>query len=186
VTGKDEGKQRPRPDPEKVAPLTDAIENQLAPFRELGRSLDKQTRQAAAEAAELLTRTDRLQAHPKDSRDDMRRLIENVESLHAEQVGADNRRTIGRPPAEVPLRNVLKAEEKLKQRARLAAPPRTGPLTYSAIAKQVGLNRHRVREIEELMKIGWPLSESHPDFPADEGFVKLPTPRQAARLGRLR
>lgn len=107
-----------------------------------------------------------------------------VEALRREAAQRD--RPIGRPPKPLSQSAVLDAERELRKRAALAAEPRSGPLTYAAIARRVKLSRDRLRELEQLMALGWSLRESHPDFPAEHGEVRLPTPRQAARLRRLR
>jgi hypothetical protein len=93
----------------------------------------------------------------------------------------EHARRTGRPLGALELERVLAAERELGKRAALPD-PKPRPYTYEAIADRVKLNRDRVREIEELVKLGWPLRESHPDFPADDGFVRLPTPEEAARL----
>ena len=111
---------------------------------------------------------------------------------HAQKRIAEVRRgdgeLTGRPLEELRTADVEKAEARLKQRMKVV--PRSGrgkgPLTYTAIAAHAKLNRDRVKEIEQLMELGWPLRESHPDFSAKRGYVKLPTPREAARLLRLR
>jgi hypothetical protein len=112
------------------------------------------------------------------------------------QHGSERRRSrFGRPPEELPLKGVERAEKLLGERRRITKggvqpPPR---LTYEAIARSAGLvtpagrpNRDRIKQFEELVELGWPLRKSHPDFPARPGFVRLPTPREAALLLRSR
>jgi hypothetical protein len=120
----------------------------------------------------------------------MARLLD-LQLADAERQPANDDDQIGRPLEPLVLADVLLAEQDLKKRAALPKPPRSGPLTYSAIARRTKLNRDRLHELEELMRLGWPLSKSHPDprlrksrpdFPADAEPVWLPTPRQARRL----
>ena len=94
---------------------------------------------------------------------------------------------MGRPLDEgLRVEDVEKAEERLRQR-RETVPSGgrgSGPITYEAIAKHSGLNRDRVKQLEELLGLGWPLRKSHPDSFAKPGYVRLPTSRQAAQLLR--
>jgi hypothetical protein len=98
---------------------------------------------------------------------------------------------IGRPFEPLVLADVLDASDALRKRAARPKSPRSGPLTYKAIARRTHLNRDRLKELEELMQLGWPLSRSHPDprlrksrpdFPAETELVWLPRPREARRL----
>jgi hypothetical protein len=102
--------------------------------------------------------------------------------LAPREIGKSDSRMIGRPPHPLPQSKVLKAEKRLKKRVALSAKPRSGPLTHMAIAAHAGLTRDRVDQFEQLLRMGWSLRESHPDFPAAAGFVRLPTPHEAARL----
>jgi hypothetical protein len=130
---------------------------------------------------------DRLRAEQE------RKRTELLDWQHAEmrKRHADLDDTIGRPLEPLVLEDVLEAERQLRERAALPKPPRSGPLTYSAIAARTNLSRDRLHEFEDLIRLGWPLSESHPDrrlrksrddFPADKHPVWLPTPRQARHL----
>jgi hypothetical protein len=103
--------------------------------------------------------------------------------------------TIGRPPKSLKITSVEKAVKRLKARMKVTRPgdrARNKSLTYEAIAAYASagggnkfkVSRDRVKEIEQLMGLGWDLRKSHPDFPAETGEVRLPTPRQAARLLR--
>jgi hypothetical protein len=105
------------------------------------------------------------------------------------------RRQFGRPLEELPLKRVTRAESLLRERRKLTRTGASIPrrLTYEAIASSAGLKtrqgnpaRDRAKQLEELLALGWSLRESHPDFPARKGFVRLPTPREAALLLRLR
>jgi hypothetical protein len=114
-------------------------------------------------------------------------IIERAETGHAK---------MGRRPTPLKLASVLKAEERLKARRKVVRPGERAPeksLAYAAIAVHAGLrtatgkpNRDRVAEIEMLMELGWDLRKSHPDFSAEDGWVRLPTAREAARLLRSR
>lgn len=53
-------------------------------------------------------------------------------------------------------------------------------LTLEGIAGDVGLNRERVRQVEQLLRLGWPLQKRHPDFSAEDGYVRLPSVDKAA------
>lgn len=90
-----------------------------------------------------------------------------------------------RPPGQLEAKLIRKCENELKKRKR-AGRPKSGPLTLKAIAERGGLPRTRVTQMEQLMEIGWPLLRSHPDFPADRGYVRLPSWREAALLLRSR
>jgi hypothetical protein len=89
-----------------------------------------------------------------------------------------------RPPDQLEAKVVRRCEAALKKRAK-AGKPRTGPLTLDAIATRVQLPRARVTQAEQLLELGWPLLRTHPDFSADEGYVRWPSPREAALLLRL-
>lgn len=106
--------------------------------------------------------------------------------------GSRPSRPTGRPLIPLELAKVefvgkrLTERRKIKQRTGGSVP---SELTYEAIAKDAGWlgtngrpNRERVKQIEALIDLDWPLRKSHPDFPAEQGFVRLPTPHQAARL----
>lgn len=93
------------------------------------------------------------------------------------------------------MRSIEKAEARLRKRRQVVQAGSELPrsLTYDAIASHAGLfgpsgrpNRDRIRQFEKLMALDWPLRKSHPDFPAKPGFVRLPTPDEAARLQRSR
>lgn len=90
-----------------------------------------------------------------------------------------------RPPDQLPATTVRRCEDELRKRAQ-AGRPRYGSLTLMAIATRLGWPRARVTQAEALMEVGWPLLRTHPDFSADQGHVRWPTPRQAARLLRSR
>jgi hypothetical protein len=79
---------------------------------------------------------------------------------------------------------LAKRESHLERLGRAQAERGSG-LSYDAIASAVGLSRHRVDQIRTLMAEGWDVSrESHPDFPAAEGTLNLPTLAELQRLRR--
>jgi hypothetical protein len=88
-----------------------------------------------------------------------------------------------RPPDQLLYTTVQACETKLKER-RKAGKRVPHDLTYEQIGLDVGFPRDRVRQLEGLMKKGWPLRRSHPDFSADEGYVRLPSVSEAASLLR--
>ena len=96
----------------------------------------------------------------------------------------------GRPYAPLQRGRVLAAMGLLQK--RMAAQDRIGRerlpaglgLSCDAIAREVGLPRDRVRQIQALRDAGWDPRESHPDFPAKPGFVHLPTIDEVRRLGQ--
>jgi hypothetical protein len=99
----------------------------------------------------------------------------------------------GRPLEELKIDDVEKAETRLKARLKIKRGRMPKPLTYEAIAIHAGLvgptgrpNRERVEQFEELIRLGWDLRQTQPGFSAREGYVRLPTPRTAAQIRRLR
>jgi hypothetical protein len=110
---------------------------------------------------------------------------ERLPRLEDEEV---SERGMGAPPKPLPIESVEKAAVRLREREKVvgAGERASGSLTYEAIAAYANLpNRDRVVQIEELISLGWDLRKSHPDFSAEPGFVRLPTP-EAARQLRLR
>jgi hypothetical protein len=102
----------------------------------------------------------------------------------------------GRPLGELEIAAVEKTEARLKARrktTRRGERAKDKSLTYEAIAMHAGFvnedgrpNRDVVAKIEELIELGWDLRKSPPGFSAKPGCVKLPSPREAARLLRSR
>jgi hypothetical protein len=100
----------------------------------------------------------------------------------AEQPAAKTRR---RPPNALPPEKVEELEPMLLERiaaldSKQKAPPH---LTHEAIAIAVGepFNRQRVPQGEQLLRVGWPMSRSHPDFSTTDA-VRWPNPRDAASI----
>jgi hypothetical protein len=86
-----------------------------------------------------------------------------------------------RPPDPLPLDTIERLETELAKR-RDAGKPRRGRLTQSAIARRLGLERHRVQQAEALLKVGWELPRSHPEFSANDGVVRWPSVTEARRI----
>jgi hypothetical protein len=86
-----------------------------------------------------------------------------------------------RPPEPLPLDVIERLEIELAKR-RDAGNPRRGPLTQSAIATRLGLERHRVQQAEALLRVGWELPRSRPEFSANDGAVRWPSPGEARRI----
>ena len=78
---------------------------------------------------------------------------------------------MGRPPGELSIASVERAEARLLERREVTSVGGRGKgkHSYEAIATYAGLTRDRVVEIEQLMVVGWPLRESQPDFPRSRG-----------------
>ena len=95
-------------------------------------------------------------------------------------VGATSKRPPYRPREAFPPDKTRRLHEELEKRAA-AGNPRRGPLTQSAIALRLGFERHRIPQAIALLKVGWDLSESHPDFSANDG-VRWPTPEEVLQL----
>ena len=55
-------------------------------------------------------------------------------------------------------------------------------LSQEKIAGRLELDRSRIRQAEALELAGWDLLRSHPDFSAKDGFVRWPSPQEAARI----
>jgi hypothetical protein len=55
-------------------------------------------------------------------------------------------------------------------------------LQQDRIAQRLALERPRIQQAEKLQRVGWDLLRSHPEFSANDGFVRWPQPREAARL----
>jgi hypothetical protein len=97
------------------------------------------------------------------------------------------RRPRHREPDELLTETVLACGAKVEE--RLAAMKRLGPgrrvpqeLTQEAIALDFGFSRDRVRQIEALIEVGWPLGKSHPDFSPKREYVMLPSVDEATSL----
>jgi hypothetical protein len=98
-----------------------------------------------------------------------------------------------RPPDELSEDSVKMAKGLLAERRALeeAGKPSPPGLSYEAIGMAAGFgsaaaSRARVKQIRDLIGIGWDPLRTHPDFSANEGFVRLPTLPEARRLQRLR
>jgi hypothetical protein len=127
--------------------------------------------------------------------EDYRRELETLEILARLEKGGTpggapvrRRARRHRPPDQLSLKTVRRCEAELARRQR-ARKPKTGPLTLEGIAKRLraedpNWNRARVRQAEQLLQVGWPLSRTHPEFSTDEGFVRWPKVEEAARLLR--
>ena len=94
------------------------------------------------------------------------------------------RRPRHRPPDAIPIATVKRLMWDLAQRkAQRKARPRVDPeLTQEKIGERLELNRSRVQQAEALERVGWDLLRSHPEFSADDGFVRWPSAKNAARL----
>lgn len=93
-----------------------------------------------------------------------------------------------REPGPVPISAVSACESLLRQRSavkrRGERPPHELTLEGIGQSEDVGFNRERVRQIELLLRLGWPLQKRHPDFSASDGYVRLPSvDKAAAALG---
>lgn len=84
-----------------------------------------------------------------------------------------------RPPDPIPRETVKNLQWELGQRR---AKPRDPELTQEKIALRVRLDRSRILQAEALQRAGWDLLRTHPDFSAEDGFVRWPSPEQAARI----
>jgi len=84
-----------------------------------------------------------------------------------------------RPPDPIPDDTVKRLKWELAQRE---AKPRDREFTQEKIADRLGLDRSRVQQAEALRRAGWDLLRSHPEFSANDGFVRWPSAAEAARL----
>jgi hypothetical protein len=66
--------------------------------------------------------------------------------------------------------------------AQRKAKPRDREFTQEKIAARLELDRTRVQQAEKLERAGWDLLRSHPEFSANDEFVRWPSAREAARL----
>jgi hypothetical protein len=91
-------------------------------------------------------------------------------------------KTRWRQPDPLETEAVKECEAKLRERAAARAGGGRVPheLTLEQIGLSVGFDRERVRHAEQLMKLGWPLQKRHPDFSAEDGYVRLPNVDKAA------
>jgi hypothetical protein len=97
------------------------------------------------------------------------------------EAGGGRRQPRHRPPDRLPKTAVERCREALGERQRLGN-PRTGRHTLDAISMRVHLPRARVTQIERLMELGWPLLRTHPDYPAEDDHVRLPSIDMARRM----
>ena len=91
-----------------------------------------------------------------------------------------------REPDRLEVQTVTACEAKLRERAAVLTAGERAPheLTLEGIGEAVGLNRERVRHIEQLLRLGWPLQKRHPEVSAEDGYVRLPSvDKAAAALG---
>jgi hypothetical protein len=84
-----------------------------------------------------------------------------------------------RPPGPIAVATVKDLKWQLTQRATR---PKDREFTQEAIAARLGLDRSRVQQAEALELAGWDLLRTHPEFSAEEGFVRWPSPAEAARI----
>jgi hypothetical protein len=102
--------------------------------------------------------------------------------MTAEQPAAKTRR---RPPNALPSGKIEKLEPMLRERVTVRDAKQKMPshLTQEKIAIAIGepFNRLRVRQGEQLLRLGWPLLRSHPDF-STFGAVHWPNPQEAASI----
>ena len=85
-----------------------------------------------------------------------------------------------RHPASIPTETVKQLKLELAQRK---ARPRDREFTQEKIAARLGLSdRSRVQQAEALQRLGWDLLRSDPEFSANDGSVRWPSARKAARL----
>jgi hypothetical protein len=84
-----------------------------------------------------------------------------------------------RPPEQIPKVTVQKLMLELEKRRTR---PHDPELTQEKIGERLKLHRSRVQQAEALRRAGWDLLRSHPEFSADAGFVRWPSPVDAARL----
>jgi hypothetical protein len=89
-----------------------------------------------------------------------------------------------REPGKLEAEIVEECETKLRQRAAVkgAGERVSHELTLEGIGDAVGFNRERVRHIEQLLKLGWPLQKRLPDVSAEAGYVRLPSVDKAASV----
>jgi hypothetical protein len=90
-----------------------------------------------------------------------------------------------RPPAQIAVETVKALKWQLaKRQEELAQQRPRGEREYTQekIAERLGLDRNRVQRAEALQRLGWDLLRSHPDFAADDGFVRWPSPAEATRI----
>jgi hypothetical protein len=60
--------------------------------------------------------------------------------------------------------------------------PHGSDLTQEKIAARFDLDRSRIQQAEKLVAAGWDLLRSHPEFSANDEFVRWPSVREAARI----
>jgi hypothetical protein len=84
-----------------------------------------------------------------------------------------------RHPDPIPDETIKQLKWELAQRK---AKPRNREFTQEKIARRLGLDRTRVQQAEALQRVGWDLLRSHPEFSANDGFVRWPSAHEAARL----
>jgi hypothetical protein len=66
--------------------------------------------------------------------------------------------------------------------AQRKARPRDRDFTQEKIGGRFGLDRSRIQQAEGLMRVGWDLLRSHPEFSANDDLVRWPSVKEAARI----
>lgn len=114
--------------------------------------------------------------------------LEDDESAAAERPRlpeAESRPPRHRPPKPLRVSAIEACVVELAKRKKAGKPP-PHELTLEQIARRVNFPPTRVRQIEQLIKVGWTPLISHPDFSTNEGYVRLPSVDEARSLLRLR
>jgi hypothetical protein len=84
-----------------------------------------------------------------------------------------------RPPAPIARASVQQLTLELAQRK---ARPHDRELTQENIAYRVKMDRSRIQQAEALERVGWDLLRSHPEFSANDGFVRWPSVEKAIQI----